>query len=179
MCVVPAMCVETLGRTRKQRAIQMKMPHVSDPDGGSDSEAEPADFVAPAMPCIMRPPGFKPRHRPKIPDHSLPFPACVARPVNKTEISQTKAAQLAMDVEWRKLCDKVHPDFKTPGCWDIDLVEELHTVKVRARHLGHTYHFGRVFGICSEKGSELPLGDPNRKFKVRFVFQRSDVKEQN
>ena len=60
----------------------------------------PANSVALAMPVIMRAPGFQPRHRPKIPDHSLPFPARVARPVNKTDIALDKAAQAAMDREW-------------------------------------------------------------------------------
>ena len=40
-------------------------------------------------------------------------------------------------------------------------------VKARAKALGVTYHFGRVYGICAEKGSELPPGDPARKFKGR------------
>ncbi len=102
------MCVASLGLARKQHSVQMRMPPAPDSDG-DDSDEEPPGFVAPAMPCIMRPPGFKPRHRPKIPDCSLPFPACVARPVNKTEIAVTPAAQRAMDLEWKKLVEKEHP----------------------------------------------------------------------
>ena len=38
-------------------------------------------------------------------------------------------------------------------------------------------HFARIFPICSEKGSELPEGDPDRKFKGRCVVQGNDVKD--
>ena len=36
-------------------------------------------------------------------------------------------------------------------------------------------HVGKIFEICVEKGSELPLGDPMRKFKGRTVFQGNNV----
>jgi hypothetical protein len=39
-------------------------------------------------------------------------------------------------------------------------------------------HVGKVFEICVEKGSELPLGDPMRKFKGRTVFQGNNVKDE-
>ena len=151
------------------------------PVAGEDeeSDAEPEGFVAPAMPVIFRPAGYKPKHRPKIPDHSLPFPACVARPVSRTEIASTPAAQAAMDLEFNKLRDKVHPGLSKKGAWDIDSVEEVSSVKARAHRTGVTMHFGRIFGICVEKGSELPRGDKNRKFKGRCVFQGNEVKDQN
>ena len=38
---------------------------------------------------------------------------------------------------------------------------------------------GRLFGICVEKGSELPEGDPRRKMKYRVVFQGNRVINQN
>ena len=40
-------------------------------------------------------------------------------------------------------------------------------------------HFARIFPICSEKGSELPEGDPDRKFKGRCVAQGNDVRDEN
>ena len=40
-------------------------------------------------------------------------------------------------------------------------------------------HFGEVFGICVEKGSELEEDDPNRKYKGRYVFRGNEVKDQN
>ena len=38
---------------------------------------------------------------------------------------------------------------------------------------------GKVFEICVEKGSELPLGDPLRKYKGRMVFQGNHVRDEN
>ena len=52
-------------------------------------------------------------------------------------------------------------------------------MKARAQSRNETYHFGRIFGICVEKGSELPPGDKGRKFKGRYVFQGNEVKDQN
>ena len=40
-------------------------------------------------------------------------------------------------------------------------------------------HVGKIFEICVEKGSELPEGDPLRKFKGRTVFQGNNVKDEN
>ena len=40
-------------------------------------------------------------------------------------------------------------------------------------------HFARISPICFEKGSELPHGDPDRKFKGRCVAQGNDVKDEN
>ena len=40
-------------------------------------------------------------------------------------------------------------------------------------------HFARIFPICSEKGSELPEGDPDRKFTGRCIVQGKDVKDEN
>ena len=42
-----------------------------------------------------------------------------------------------------------------------------------------TVHVGKVFEICTEKGSELPDGDPNKKFKGRSVFQGNQVRDQD
>ena len=40
-------------------------------------------------------------------------------------------------------------------------------------------HIARMFSICFEKGSELPEGDPDRKFKGRCVVQGNDVRDEN
>ncbi len=176
--IVPAMCAANLDAAKTTFAKQILSfnPVAGD---GEESDAEPEGFVAPAMPVIVRPAGYKPKHRPKIPDHSLPFPACVARPVRGPEIASNPAARAAMDLEFNKLRDKVHPGLSKKGAWDIDSVEELSSVKARAHRTGVTMHFGRIFGICVEKGSELPRGDKNRKFKGRYVFQGNEVKDQN
>ena len=47
------------------------------------------------------------------------------------------------------------------------------------KRFNKTFHGGRVLDICVETGSELPLGDPNRKYKGRVVFQGNDVKDEN
>ena len=38
---------------------------------------------------------------------------------------------------------------------------------------------GQLFGICTEKGSELPDGDERNKYKYRVVFQGNRVVDQN
>ena len=65
------------------------------------------------------------------------------------------------------------------GCWDETRVREWADVADDARRKGTKTHVGRIFDICVEKGSELPPGDPNRKFKGRVVFQGNDVKDEN
>ena len=40
-------------------------------------------------------------------------------------------------------------------------------------------HFARIFDLCVEKGSELPQGDKDRKFKGRAVLQGDQVRDQN
>ena len=57
------------------------------------------------------------RHRTKIQKQPLfPFPACVARPVNKAEIAKTPLAQEAMQKEWNRLTSK--------EVWDENHVQE-------------------------------------------------------
>ena len=40
-------------------------------------------------------------------------------------------------------------------------------------------HIGRIFEICSQKGSELPKGHPDQKWKGRSVFQGNKVSDEN
>ena len=76
--------------------------------------------------------------------------------------------------EWHKL-RKVGKN----GCWDESRVMEKKEVIAKARDEGKMIHWGRIFEICAEKGSELPKGDKNRKFKGRVVFQGNNVLDQN
>ena len=55
-------------------------------------------------------------------------------------------------------------------------MEEMASVKHRARAANITMHFGIIFGICV---SELPAGHPGKKYKGRFVFRGNDVRDQN
>ena len=48
-----------------------------------------------------------------------------------------------------------------------------------AARLNKKVHFARIFPIPSEKGSGLPEGDPDRKFKGRCVVQGNDVRDEN
>ena len=140
-----------------------------------DSESEPDAEPAPRMPRVR---GVKPKkHREKIPKVAFPFSACVARPVSRNEIAAQPAAKKAMDEEYDKLRYKVHPSLSKPGCWDEDLVRPRADVMREARKAGKEVHFGDIFGICVEKGSELE--EHLRKYKGRFVFRGNEVKDQN
>eukprot|EP00972_Heterocapsa_arctica_P050359 7403362-Heterocapsa_arctica.AAC.1 len=48
-----------------------------------------------------------------------------------------------------------------------------------ASRRGVKCHFGMVYGICGEKGSELKRGDPGRKLKGRYVFRGNYVKDEH
>jgi len=48
-----------------------------------------------------------------------------------------------------------------------------------ARAQGLKAHAGRIFGICVEKGSELPKGTPGRNYKGRVVFQGNNVRDED
>ena len=99
------------------------------------------------------------------------IPACVARPVNRTEAQGNAKAAEAMAKEWKRLIEK--------GVWCYNTMREWDEVARTARSKGATVHLGRIFGIMVEKGSELAVGDPNRKFKYRVVFQGNNVVTQN
>ena len=58
-------------------------------------------------------------------------------------------------------------------------VREWAQVAADAERKGEVVHVGRIFEICVEKGSELPKGDPGRKFKGRTVFQGNEVRDQD
>jgi hypothetical protein len=110
-------------------------------------------------------------HRDKLGDSPLPFSACVARSVGKREAQESPAARAALAKEWDRL--------RKAGCWDESKVTEWDTVSANARRSGAKAHVGMIFEICVEKGSELPPGDPSRKYKGRVVFQGNRVKDEN
>ena len=93
--------------------------------------------------------------------------ATVARVLTKTEIAKSPGASKALDIEWNKLLNK-----KT---WDQNKVKECRSIVEEARRKGEKVHIGRIFEICTLKGSELPEGDPNRKYKGRTCFQGNNV----
>ena len=75
-----------------------------------------------------------------------------------------------MDDEWNKLSKQI--------VWDLNTVRKQDEVAEQARSNNIKIHFGDIFGICGAKGSELQEGDPAKKWKGRFVFRGSDVKDE-
>ncbi|MEL7484680.1 MAG: hypothetical protein AAFN41_10025, partial [Planctomycetota bacterium] len=94
----------------------------------------------------------------------------VARPVGKSELLSTPKAMVSLDAEWGAL--------QEAGVWDPDSVQECFNVKQRAREAGVKIHIGSIHIIVVEKGSELPEGDPQRKYKSRAVFQGNDTRDE-
>ena len=97
--------------------------------------------------------------------------AAVAKVLNKKEIAASKEAQASLDKEWDKLLNK-----KT---WNQERVKECRRVVDEARRKGEKVHIGRIFEICTLKGSELPEGNPQRKYKGRSCFQGNNVFDEN
>ena len=87
------------------------------------------------------------------------------------EVNSNPEAQQAILEEGEKLLKQ--------GVWDANSVREKRDVIRDAMRLKRKVHFARIFSICSEKGSELPAGDPDRKFKGRCVAQGNDAKDEN
>jgi len=109
--------------------------------------------------------------REKAAAYPLSFSALVARSVPRREVEENPDAKKSVLKEWDKL--------RAAGCWDEGSVREWSDVADEARRTGSKAHVGRIFEICVEKGSELPVGDPNRKYKGRVVFQGNNVKDEN
>ncbi len=89
----------------------------------------------------------------------------------RSELRAEAKAQAAMKKEWgnlwgQKVCDD-------------SVVKSWGTVGWEARRRGTYVHLGRLFGICVEKGSELPADDERRKYKYRVVFQGNRVMDQD
>ena len=99
-----------------------------------------------------------------------PLSALVARPVNKAELKASEDATKAMKKSWDKLVEK--------GTFDLEVIRPAAEVRLEANQMGFKAHFGRVFGICVEKGAELDKSDENRYYKGRYVFQGSDVRDE-
>ena len=73
--------------------------------------------------------------------------------------------------EWTRLRER--------KVWDETVIREWSDLAREARRKGKDINFGYLFGICVEKGSELPEGHPNRKYKYRVVFQGNRVVNQD
>ena len=130
------------------------------------SEEMDAAFAgaAPAMLAVHE----TPKHRNK--DQMPLYPACVARPVSKPEMFSEPDAVQAMKKEWGRLWEK--------KVWDHDGVREWSDVAREAAQQGREIHMGRLFGLCVQKGSELPDGDERKKYKYRVVFGGNNILDQ-
>ena len=119
----------------------------------------------PAMPIRRR--AYS--HRPHV-GSSIRADLAVARPVGKAEIVKEKAARASLDGEWTKLIAK--------KAWDMSNPRPKHEVINDARKNGFKAHFGRLFMLCVQKGSELCYGHPDQKYKGRLVFQGNNVQDE-
>ena len=119
-------------------------------------------YEFPAMPCVAR---RAHPHRPKL----VPplFPACVAEPVKRKDIPFIKEGTRfpAVEAMWKEATN-----LQKKNTWLLDTVRPWNKIAAEARARGETIHIGQVFGIMVIKNSELPVGDPKRKYKYRLVF---------
>ena len=95
-------------------------------------------------------------HRPRS-EHHPAYNAMVARLLTMKDVNSNPRAQQAILEEGEKLLKQ--------SVWDVNSVREKCDVIRDSMRLRKKVHFARIFPICSEKGSELPEGDPDRKFK--------------
>ena len=111
---------------------------------------------------------FPMSHREK---HGPPiFPgACVCRPVDRKEVKAKPTADMAIQQEWDRLRARNAWDEQNPREWDDEVAREAREKKIEV-------YFGMIFGFVVEKNTDLPEGDPRRKFKGRVVFQGNKVK---
>ena len=109
-------------------------------------------FACSAPPMATTEPTAVHRQKDQIPL----YPACVSRPVSKPEMFSKPDAMQAMKKEWGRLWDK--------KVWDHSGVREWSDVAREASKQGKEIHMGRLFGLCVQKGSELPDGDKRKNY---------------
>ena len=131
---------------------------------GEDGEAK----KYPSMPCVS---SERIQHREKAVKVVRFFDALVSRPVGRKEMLTNPDALASMKKEWSGLIDQ--------GVSDLGAVREYDAVAREAKAKGEEIHMARAHGICVEKHSQLPVGDPKRKFKGRGVLLGNQVKNQS
>ena len=139
--------------------VPLAMPAI-----GEDGEAK----KYPSMPCVS---SERIQHREKAVKVVRFFDALVSRPVGRKEMLTNPDALASMKKEWSGLIDQ--------GVFDLGAVREYDAVAREAKAKGEEIHMARAHGICVEKHSQLPVGDPKRKFKGRGVLLGNQVKNQS
>ena len=98
----------------------------------------------------------------------------VAKDVSRKDWMQNSDAKAAVQKEWDRLLQK--------RTWAMperpEDVTFLDDVIRKSKASGKQIHLGRLFDICVLKGSELPEGHINRKWKGRVVFGGNNVQEE-
>ena len=122
----------------------------------------------PSMPCVT---SERIQHREKAVKVVRFFDALVSRPVGRKEMLTNPDALASMKKEWSGLIDQ--------GVFDLGAVREYDAVAKEAKAKGEEIHMARAHGICVENHSQLPVGDPKRKFKGRGVLLGNQVKNQS
>jgi hypothetical protein len=110
-------------------------------------------------------------HRQRISSKTPLTNCCVHRLLTPSEARRRPAALEALKQEGAGLTKRM--------AWDLSSVRERADVLKEARDTNTTIHHGRIFGISSIKNDELPDGHPLKVDKGRFVYQGSDVRDQN
>ena len=94
----------------------------------------------------------------------------ITRFVPRSEVKRNQQARDALVKEFSTLRGK---------CWDEKARRAKADVIRDAKKRGVEVHFAALYGICGEKGYELPPGDPRRKYKGRCVLLGDRVVNQD
>ena len=89
------------------------------------------------------------------------FPVAVSRKLNANELSRNLEVREKLRDEYTKFTDN--------GVWDRSVVRSWKDVAAEAKKAGAKAHRGNVFGLCFDKGAELPQCHPGRKYTGRCV----------
>ena len=100
--------------------------------------------------------------------------AYVAQDIARKDWMKNEDAKAAVNAEWKRLRDK--KTWAEPA--HVKDVVFLDQVIRQAKASGKKIDLGRLFDICALKGSELPIGHTNRKWKGRVVFGGNNVQDE-
>ena len=98
-------------------------------------------------------------HREKLEHDPIGHLAFVTRPIGPSELKRLPDAMKKVEEEWGKL--------RKLQTWTESRVCEYEAARERALEENREAHFGRLFALCVETHSELPIS--KRKYKGRVV----------